>query len=359
MHILSLLRLYDAVVLPGMGVLRMKYIPAVYESLSRRFFPPNFDLTFEPCDAENDRRLQDSYVRREDVTPMEASVMLSSDITALRNAIAFGGEALLEGVGIFTEEEGALSFRQELVFNELLPVLDADIMGCNAREKEEKKPVAALLVVRPETADETKSETEIQVRQEMLTEPEPEFEESSAETKAGFEETSPEIEAEPEPERVEAWRNPDYYYIPVHKKVAKIAACLLLVVVVGLVTLLGSGPSNNKPSTASIVPLPVAEDTAKLPLEEPVAANDSIMELPEAVPAPGDKYYAIVAAFKTQNEAEKFIDSHKGDTSRFEIIKNKKYYMISASSAAEKEELDTNMPLIRTHYPDAWIFTMP
>lgn len=325
-HIISLLRLYDKVELPGVGVYTVSYVPARLDREKALIFPPHLGVEFEmwnDTDEENLRSRQsfavkgsllDSYIRKEKCTNEEASLMMENDLEEFRNYLAFGGNPLACGI------------------SELNPAL------------------APLMIPSTHTsavADKVNLE-------------------SHNETLQTDDSLTPKVH----------YRNPDYYYIPIHKKIAKIAACFLLVVIVGIAAMLPLGPSVNTPSTASILPISVKEESLKEKLKseghsvvEDTVSHDKEMKA-EVVEAFSDSavektdtmkqasFYAIVAAFKTENEAHKFIDSNKGDKSRFDIIKNRKYYLISASSSTDREELEVNMPLIRAHFPDAWIFAL-
>lgn len=330
-HILSLLRHYDTIALPGVGFFHKRYISAEINRENSTFLPPHYDITFtetrkaeEGSDGDleiltEDNRLLDSYIRKERVSPEEAWNLLSSDLAEFKTYISFGADPVFDVL------------RQ---LNPPLPVLH----------------LKGLPMTVPQ-------------------------------------ETTEASNVGPEEKRIPIYRNPDYYYIPIHKKVAKIAACFLLVVIVGLAALIPIGSLGTSKSTASILPISVTEETDQPPLQPSV--SESYTETPEEsklpeeefalddeeTPIPGagslpsspsvkadskeqDKYYAVVAAFKTEKEATNFIDSHKGDKSRFDIIKNSKFYLISASSAAERGELEARMPLIRADYPDVWIFAL-
>lgn len=351
-HTISLLRLYDSVVLPDIGIVRIQYVAAEINRARSLLFPPHFEIIFERQSGIKDRRLLDSYVRKEQITVEEARKELQEDLAALA-----------EG------QPGSLvSFLEELrAINPPLPELELKEVFAPANED------AGRLLEMHDIQEPVEAELgELPISEDTV----PEMD-------------SPEVierESEcPEKHHDGNWRNPDYYYIPVHKKVAKIAACFLLVAAVGLSVVISLyRRDGNATSTASIVPLTVSEEVTgtlvsgnpdtegdstlseQKPAVEDEADNDSI---PGALSLPStpfvqsdedgaDEYYAVVGAFKTLKESEKFIDSHKGDKSRFKIIKNSKYYLISASSSSDRADLESNMPLIRSDYPDAWIFTL-
>lgn len=325
-HILSLLRLYDNVSLPGVGVFSVDYVAAAVDREKGLFIPPHHNVSFTEYKVNSgeiesgigefeilsaDNRLLDSYIRKERVSPEEAWEILASDLAEFKSYIAFGGSPVLEEFKFF----------------------DA--------------PYPALRVTSLKDAVDLK------------------------ETDG----TLPEVK-----EYGKDFRNPDYYYIPIHKKVAKFAACLLLVVAVGLAAVIPFRPSGNPAATASIVPIAISGEpgdsvatTESSDLAEenlmavtPELNNDTIPGASSLETAPFvhqdvktvDNYYAVIAAFKSEKEANKFIDAQKGDKARFNIIKNPKYYLVSATSAPDKASLEVNMPLIRSSFPDAWIFAL-
>lgn len=360
-HILSLLRLYDKVALPGMGYFMIRYVGASFEEETLTFFPPYYRLSFFPDAEAKGKVLADSFIRKDGITKNEAHVRINELTKELSHRLEKGEEVILSGLGRFTLQEGKLEFKANYLLNPPLPVI------C-LQEQSEESPVDEILQ-QSENSLESQGNS-VESEEEPTTKSEPEIIERH-------------IEVVPEHYH---YHKPDYYYLPIHKRIADIAACILLVVIVGIATLMPGQSSCSTASTASILPLTseespkdikadtkmeadikVEESRASLPAKSSVAMTD------EGEPVPGSnylstkpylntenetdsKYFAVVAAFKYEKEVRKFIDSAKGN---FEILKKPNIYYVTVASAADKEELQASMPLIRSTYPDAWIYTKP
>ena len=340
-HILSLLRLYDSVALPETGVYFVRYIPATFTEDFSTLLPPRYEVGFisaeEEIDRQDDTGLLDSYTRRETGgNREEARALLEQDLTDFRNYLSYGGEPVLK---------------------------DFKLMQINLPEVDLREAAYQTANAFPEDEAEEEVYTEY-----------PNEDEEEAARERSF--------------------NPSYYYIPIHKKLANVAACLLLVVAVGFTAMLPIDKAGNNSSTASIIPISLSEENrdskAMKEILKPLAEEPSKSEKPEmakgfptaaevenstaaeiskvskanpdtpmtVVAQARDKFYAIVAAFKSEKEAAKFIKGCKGDKGRFGIIKTKSFYMISASSATEQSALESRLPLIRSEFPDAWVYTL-
>lgn len=340
-HILSLLRLYDSVALPGAGFFNLSYIAGHIDNDTASFLPPRFSLSFIPDSSADDGLLLASYIRKERCPEDMAASMLQSDVNALKAALEDEGRYSLPGVGEFNLEDGILSFDDTLDLNPPLPVL--------ALPGREVEIISQQTVVPP--AFESPQESDVSSR--PLTDN-------------------------------SHYRNPDYYYIPVHRKFARIVACVCLVAVVALATVIPIGRPRHRANSASITPLSTVTVTPHADYEsveaDEVYAEDYGIDdatdydnpdgYEDNVASPQlhaisyddeqspDRYYAVVAAFKSKDEADKFINSHEGNKLRFRIIKNSSYYLVTVASSNDKAELETGMPLIRADYPDAWIFSL-
>ena len=349
LHILCALRLYDRVALPGVGFFHIQYRSAHYDKDNSTFLPPIYELTFEEDNAAQDNYLLKSYIRKNQYSRKEASEALREAVEKLLNELDNQGEVSLEGIGKFSFNEGVITFAADLAFNQLLPILKTRQQ--DIEEKEDDSSREEILV--------------------PYSEEEEEEQDSVDHIPADYH-----------------YHKPDYYYIPIHRGFANIAACLLLVVIVALAAILPVG-TTNQAATASIIPLtestalqkPKQDLSAKLISESKAAiAEDTKMENTISVTdkdtVPGasslstkpylnekadtlPKFYAVVAAFKSEREAHKFIEMQKGNPARYEIIKKSTNYLITVSSATEKQDLQQELPLIRSTYPDAWIYEIP
>lgn len=343
-HILSVLRLYDSVGLPGIGVYKISYIGASIDRENFCFLPPHYKVDFTPEEDNADGRLLESYQRKERISRRDARALLKADLEEFKAYLREGGNPITRELNSFCHYLPVLKLRHEEV--EPQPEVEANFMEANPK---------------PELFEEESQ----RLNEEFL----PPVEEGKPHR--GFQ------------------RNPEYYYLPIHKRLAKLAACFLLVVIVGIAAIMPIQPYGKSASTASILPIGMQEKndvesdaqgettvTEELKGEKPSPASERQAKAESAEePIPGalsletsprtstgkeetNKYYAIVAAFKSQKETEKFINSQKGDLSRFDTIKNGSFYLISAASSNDREDLQKNMPLIRADYPDSWIYTL-
>ena len=367
-HLISMLRLYDHIELPGIGVFALTYTPARLVKESNRLFPPHFSVAFRQDSDVTSEALIHSFMRKEHVSAEKAQAMVGNEMDTLFRALEKQGYVGLPGLGIISADNGSFTFTQDLCLNIGLPALPL----YEEYEVEEENMEIAESMERP-------------------------LEEQA-------------IDYRPEATEIPQhyhYHNPSYYYLPIHKNVAKFAACLMLVFIVGVAALIPIGTINSPSSTASMLPMdikktpevkqatrPIVRNTAasqvspvepqvtpEIEISESSADNavnelsvfsEQVMEegmavapvttevLPETVPSPGeDRYFAVVAAFKSEKEANKYLEQNKDKESGLKIVMKSKIRLITVASADVKENLEKEMPEIRNRYPDAWIYTRP
>lgn len=372
-HILSLLRLYDSVALPGVGFFSLRYLPAYIDRELSSFIPPRFLLLFTRDSEAESPLLAKSYMRKEGISSKAARKLVELDIEKFLEALKESGEVSLPGIGVFSENEGNIRFKQDFCLNPPLPPVSLYPSYEEELEEEQDSNLAENLEEASETTvpelnpvEETETEVEEPAVEPVLQEPEIEV--------PVMEEPVMEEPVRVQPEVREHFRhaNPDYYYLPIHKKLAKVAACIMLVIIVGLATFLPIGRPQSAPSTAAITPISSVDPTPVEPQEpeEIIFEEDSVEEVIPGATSLETKpyltvgqdtiarYHTVVAAFKSEKEAEKFIDSHDGNKSRFNVLKKGTFYLITVSSSNDMADLETGMPLVRSDYPDAWILSL-
>ena len=344
-HILSLLRLYDSVALPGFGFLFLKNFPSRFDEESLSLYPPVTDLLFRPSSPVSSDQLLASYAGTDGYSKEEAEGSLRADLKSLETELKTLGSVSLPGVGTFVGGGDLFYFVSAYHTDAVLPVL---------------MPTSAAPAYEFEIDDDPFIDD---MTHELL----PYEEVCVADNSEDF--SSEECPVEDRERRV-SYRNPDYYYIPIHKTMAKIAACIALVVVVGLVALLPFSPSRKSSSTASIVPIAVSGDTAAAKNTEGPASRkssatpdststDRLKVAPLNFKEEEDRpaFYAVVAAFKSEAQVQKFISTNKRNEKAFKVISNGNYHLITVASASSREDLDESLPLIRSEYPDAWVYS--
>lgn len=155
--------------------------------------------------------------------------------------------------------------------------------------------------------------------------------------------------------------NPDYYYIAINKRFAKIAAMFIavLITVLSLTQPIGR-EDTDKRSYASVMPVEKLMET-KVPI--PVASTEK-MDTAEtratAKPAAADtiSHYLIVATFRTAAEAGRYIAQQKEKGQHASVVSGGRFFRIAIDSASSKERLHHRLsdPAIREEYQGAWIW---
>lgn len=276
-HIEYLLHTRRVLTLPGVGSLHIMTRPAEFDQENSIFFPPTQTVVFNPGDFNDDGVLFNSYLRREGLTYNEAYDLVTDDLDALNELLSSGNPFRIEGIGTLKSTENGFEF-----INESQGLNDAETIGLN--------PVH---IAGPETEKRRKS----------------------AGRKRQF--------------------NPDYYYIPIHKKFARVAASFLLVALVGLFAIIPMRNATNSTRTAAIVPVETKAVVAAEP--EKVVENTASEDLYRNDLS--DRFLLIIGSFRTQDEADKFMDRNSAAGHPLELIHGPRLYWVSIASASEKEDL--------------------
>lgn len=400
-HLLSLLRRHDKVALPGIGYFKIEQISARYDCESSQFFPPYYSLAFEITYITEDSLLLESYERKGRTGKEEVWKLMKRDLDHFLDTLEADEEVVLPGLGTFIYKEDEIDFHPSFSLNVSLPTIEVQpfaeaVRAIAEEESEEEKRMAEEMQLVPASETETQPAAEREIQQipeAALENVESTIENEKAELPEASEQENTEREAEDGPYRIPEgyhYHKPEYLYIPIRKTIAKIAASLILVVIVGLTAILPHSSCNNPSSTASILPIEVreqkgrseasdtakaapadtvkeekAEQTYKRPLlattdeGEVVPGANSLSTTPYLQDdTPLKKYYAVVAALRTNKEVERFVEANKEEIHKYKIIRNKKISLVTVSSANDRQELENQMPLIRAEYPKAWIFTL-
>lgn len=263
LHIEYLLKRHDCVIVPGFGAFLASRRRAAYSPES--VLPSSVEFFFNSAVCNDDGLLASSFARRNRLSFEEAKVVLAEESESLRAAIDSYGEATIGRVGVLRRgEEGTITFhplRSAQTYAEAIGMPPIRLSGITSD-------------------DETK-------KQER---------EKSGKTTRKF-------------------RTDRNYYIAINKVFARTAICFTLVAAVSLSLLLGRQTIQNEQQYASIVPVTVkAPQTAVSPKEtkkasatrtEPAVRTKTISETDHQADA--DRFFLIVATFRTQSEADRFI----------------------------------------------------
>lgn len=460
-HILSLLRLYDTVALPGIGFFNIEYVSARYDADEGIFYPPFYSLSFKITYVAEDNLLLHSYERKENISKEEAWALMKGDIDNFLDLLEEDEEVALSGIGTFVYQDDEIDFFPSFSLNISLPTIkvprgdmfvneqpavdtpepsveppvvveakspEEEIkestgvasslteaeLGATVEsvdednKKEESEPSITYnasadgeqVIIEQQVADQSDADQPVSDQPVLV----PPVSNQPTSEKEGTEQATVDQPEEKTNERKKRkykipkgyyYHKPEYFYFPIHRTFAKICACVLLVVIVGLVALWPLGSNVNSSGTASILPIKESvkaaqEDTVSkskddfsqyVPKEEKegeprsasnkrplLATNEDGEVIPGANSLPTSpylqsddnlsKYYAVVAAVKTEQEMDKFMSNHKGELQKFKIIRNNKTSLITVASSDDRQNLENQLPLIRTDYPNVWIFTM-
>lgn len=152
------------------------------------------------------------------------------------------------------------------------------------------------------------------------------------------------------------------YYIPVNKTAAKVAASLLLVFIVAISALMPSS-GRMEEDQASVVPVNALIDSAAMPMvqepKEVYESQDSVPGNDNLIPENSiKKYYLIVGTFRSEREAQKYINLNNGEESDLILVPSKTLFRVASASSNDKSELITelNSDSFKSRYSEGWIW---
>lgn len=311
LHLETLLRYHDCVIMPGIGALIASSQPARFDRESARFIAPQRTICFNAAVRNDDGLLASSYCRRLKVSYQEGRSIMLRELASLSASLEADGEVTLGMIGTLTRDaEGHIEFRPRVCPDKASAAIGLDDIS-----------IADLMPAATETSTDA------------------------------AEVTANENEAPISPRRF----NPDYYYIPVHKGFAKVAAAVMLFVLVAVGILLPT-ESTDQPVKASLLPVkeislhPLDDKDNRAETAIPSAEADSVTA------TAADAYQLIVASFRNDTEARKFIAACPGHALHLE--KTKSMWLVSAAESSNKESLlaksaDTSFKAV---FPQSWVW---
>lgn len=301
-HIEYLSRRNDCVVLPGFGAFIAHCEPATIAA-DGRLIPPLRSISFNSAVCHNDGLLATSIMRREGISYDAALKLIQEEVSALKVQLSENGEVELGNLGKFVDY-GSISFEPKAIAN----IMPSSFFGFSA------------LAIEPIVKEEECFEL------------------------SDFNEDE----------------KPTIIRMPVWKNIARIAASIVILVVLAFV--LSTPMPMQKPDYASVVPaINVAKQAKKCesqiveepqisqPQEEPQQIEESIQTK--------DKYYLIVGAFKSKERAEVFIKESKLSGLKIMEKEGGSFYKIYSASSSDIEEIQLARTEIATTNPNAWIYT--
>lgn len=308
LHIEYLLKSHDCVIVPGFGAFLASRRPAVYSP--ERVMPSSVEVFFNPAVCNDDGLLASSFARRNRLPFEEARLRLAEETESLRSVISSFGEATIGRVGVLKSgEEGTMTFHPR-----------------NAGHIAESLGMPVISLNR--------------IGGDMVTE----------EKEAGEESLNREF-------------NPDRnYYIAVNKIFARAAACFAVVAAVALSLWFGGQTIQNEQQYASVVPVSVCDkprSAVKAERKQTVVAAEPEAVVQKDSAAMVDRYFLIVASFRTQSEADRFV-AQKNDA-RLRSVASGRMVRVAAASSPTRDNLKALMrsDRFKADYADSWIWEAP
>ena len=174
-------------------------------------------------------------------------------------------------------------------------------------------------------------------------------------------------------DRIHGFNPEKNYYIPVNKTIAKMAASLMVVLIVAIMSVL---PSSRRTAEdrASVLPMTEILDTASSEKieseilrqnkddEHAVSESDIQSEsdiIGDSVSRVREKeFFLIVGTFRSESEADNFIRSRKHDSCNLISVPSKTLFRVAAMASDDKSELvkELNSEKFRSSYPEGWIW---
>ena len=299
-HIEYLLRHNDCVVLPNFGAFIVHKENAVLTDAGT-IIPPLKQIAFNGAITHNDGMLATSLMRKNQISYDKAISVITEEVSALKAQLLEFGEMDFGSLGRFKEEDSVVTFEPSPLNN-----FFGDYYGLT-----------------------------------MLNLTTPLQEEQSAD----------EVEQKTEPKRS------DIIYIPINKNIFRVVATVAILIVLSFVLSTPIVVENN-PDTAAIVPTvtisksnidPVVEENKVVNVIEEKAVEEIVK------PVRQRKYHLIVASFRTEKQAKKFME----ESSLENLVMMEKYgnfYKVSFASSDSFDEMENEREKLLKMEIDSWIF---
>lgn len=341
LHIEYLLGRHDCVTVPGFGAFINVRTSASFDEETMTFTPMSYEVRFNQSVNFDDGLLVSSFARKFKIPFEQGRELMMKEIESLRGTLLTDGEVTIGQVGIIRQDnEGVVSFHPFSTPKGIMGEMGYHEVSINN-----------LMITESTETLESPNQTS----------------ETFRKVDNGQDELSKEVQ-----------NNEKYYYFRINKTFVKVAATLLVLVSVALSVLLPGVSTQETVDKASVMPLidTTVSDLAGKTLtngdnsetdtpfvsETEIQVESKVVETPSAEIQPSverqSRYYLIVATFKTEKEAESFINSNRGNGYELESVKSRRLCRVSAKSSEDKGDLlsfrrQGNFSKI---YPEAWIW---
>lgn len=300
-HIEYLLRRNDCVVLPNFGAFIVHKENAVLTEAGT-IIPPVKQIAFNGAITYNDGMLATSLMRKNQISYDKAISIIAEEVSALKAQLSEFGEMDFGNLGRFKEADSVITFEPSALNN-----FFGDYYGLT-----------------------------------LLNLTKPMQEEQSVDAVEHNEEKS---------------KRNDTIYIPINKNIFRVVATVAILIVLSFVL---STPIvvENTPDTAAIVPTVNISKSNIDPVVNEVEKKETIEEktVEETVEPEGQKkYHLIVASFRTERQAKKFIEESNLEN----LVMMEKYgnfYKVSSVSSDSFDDVEKEREKLLANNIDSWIF---
>ena len=331
-HIERLLLVHDCVIVPGFGGFVLQAVSAVYDEKEHLFNPQRKEIVFNVTLQHNDGLLSESYMQMYDVNYRKAQLMLEEDVADMKVVLQEDKKLSLGVLGSFS-----LGMEGQVIFH--LGESDAFSVGSYGLVSFNFPQLQPVLVEREEVA--------------LLTRK----------------------------------RKKDILYIPVNRKLLRVAAASAAAVALFLLVSTPVKDVNQAAYTASFVPTemvvksaPEIKPAEEIASEETIAPeiNEVKTERKVAAVAPSREvkrqkitpepaiakpnlkmYHIVIASFPTEEQADKYIAGVDRQECKHvsKVVRDGKY-RIYADKFDNREQAESYMATLRMNekYKDAWLF---
>lgn len=331
-HIERLLLVHDCVIVPGFGGFVLQAVSAVYDEKEHLFNPQRKEIVFNVTLQHNDGLLSESYMQMYDVNYRKAQLMLEEDVADMKVVLQEDKKLSLGVLGSFS-----LGMEGQVIFHP--GESDAFSVGSYGLVSFNFPQLQHVLAEREEVA--------------LLTRK----------------------------------RKKDILYIPVNRKLLRVAAASAAAVALFLLVSTPVKDVNQAAYTASFVPTemvvksaPEIKPTEEIASEETIAPeiNEVKIERKVAAVAPSREvkrqkitpepaiakpnlkmYHIVIASFPTEDQADKYIAGVDRQECKHvsKVVRDGKY-RIYADKFDNREQAESYMATLRMNekYKDAWLF---
>lgn len=311
-HIEYLVLNHDCVTIPGIGAFIAQYHSAKVDSELHCFFPPRRVISFNSEIRHNDGLLASSIARKDSISYARAVDKMNEYINLLRVQLKATGTVSLGSIGSLTITED-----DTLLFEPTEnPKVSKQLVGMHAF------PLTALALNR------------------------------------------------------HAERHEDVYYVPISRNVFKLAASIIMILMLGFVlstpiidekAVFASMGTNIVPSlNEDIIDMDLISPEQQLSIALPDAktsmaiyekqVNDESVQEPSLKKAP--RYYLVIASLPNKQKAEQYLSIHQNEKLSMQIISSPtrcRIYVASGDSYKEAAAMLSSKEFAREH-PDAWVY---